>query len=110
MWITASGGIDTAAMLPTEPVLAVLGLIAYVSSTTLTAVERLTVVELTPHLSMWTSTEIDGYPSLCATRVAAAVGHCEMAHGTAVFTGPVAAASDPTSLTAAQAMHLRDLL
>ena len=94
MWITASGGVDTAVMLPTEPVLAVLGLIAYVSSTTLTAVERLTVVELTPHLSMWTSTNHDGCPSLCATRVAAAFGHCEMVHGTAVFTGPVAAHED----------------
>jgi uncharacterized membrane protein len=74
-------------MLPTEPRLAVLSLIAYASSTTLTAVERLTVVELTPHLSMCTSTELVGCPSLRATRVAAAFGHCQMVHGTAVFTG-----------------------
>ena len=110
MWITASGGVDTAVMFPTEPVLAVLGSIAYVSLTTLTAVERLTVVELTPHLSMWTSTNHDGCPSLCATRVAAAFGHCETVHGTAVFTGSLDVAKNPTSLTTAQATHLRDLI
>jgi hypothetical protein len=109
VWITAAGGIDTAVMLPTDPVLAVLGLIGYASSTTLTALDQLAVVELTPALSMWTSTEIAGHPSLCATQVAAALGHRNIVHGTAVFTGRLDVAKNPTSLTGAQARHLRDL-
>jgi hypothetical protein len=64
VWVTSTGLIDTAVLLPTEPVTAVLGLIAYGSSTTLTMVELLTVVELTPRLTMWSSTEIHGAPNL----------------------------------------------
>jgi hypothetical protein len=67
---------NTAVLLLTEPVAAVLGLIAYSSSTTLTMVESLTVVALTPRLSMWASTGIHGWPNLCASRVAAAFGYC----------------------------------
>ena len=109
VWITASGGIDTAVMLPTDPVLALLGLIGHASSTTLTALDQLAVVELTPALSMWTSTELGGHPSLCATKVAAAFGHRNLVCGTAVFTGRLDAEKNPTSLTGAQARHLRDL-
>lgn len=110
VWVTSTGRIDTAALLPTDPRLAVLGLIAYGSSTTLTAPELLKVIELTPRLAMWTTTETDGWPNLCATRVAAAFGHCrDIVDGTAVFTGALDTTANPTSLTAAQAAHLRDL-
>ena len=110
VWVTSTGLIDTAVLLPTEPVTAVLGLIAYGSSTTLTMVELLTVVELTPRLTMWASTEIDGWPNLCASRVAAAFGYCrDMVYGTAVFTGPLDTAGDPTGLSVTQAAHVRDL-
>jgi hypothetical protein len=69
-----------------------MGLIAYASSVTVTRVDLLSVVELTCRLSMWTSTEIAGWPNLRATRVACALGYCrEIVHGTAVFT----AALDP---------------
>jgi hypothetical protein len=64
-----------------------MGLIAYASSVTVTRVDLLSVVELTCRLSMWTSTEIAGWPNLRATRVACALGYCrEIVHGTAVFT------------------------
>jgi hypothetical protein len=53
--------------------------------------------------------DIDGYPSLCATTVAAAFGHQNIVRGTAVFTGLLNVAKNPTSLTGAQARHLRDL-
>jgi hypothetical protein len=110
VWVTSTGLIDTAVLLPTEPVTAMLGLIAYCSSTTLTMVELLTVVELTPRLTMWSSTEIHGAPNLCATRVAAAFGHCrDMVYGTAVFTGPLDTTGDPTGLSVTQAAHVRDL-
>jgi hypothetical protein len=95
VWVTASGGIDSAVMLATDPLLAVPGLIAYASSTTLTAVERLTVIELTSHLSTWTTTEIGENPSLCATKVAAAFGHREIVRGTAVFTGSLTVQTIP---------------
>ena len=76
VWVTVTGRFSTA-----EPVLAVLGLIIYGSSaTTLAVVEPLRVVDLTSRLSMWTSmwtsTETDVWPNLCATRVACAFGHC----------------------------------
>jgi len=41
--------------------------------------------------------------------VAAAFGHRNIVGGTVVFTGPVNMAKNPTSLTGAQALHLRDL-
>ncbi|MGH3669349.1 MAG: hypothetical protein ACRDSH_01755 [Pseudonocardiaceae bacterium] len=110
VWVTSTGRIDTAALLPTDPRLAVLGLIAYGSSTTLTAPELLKVTELTPRLVRWTTTETDGWPNLCATRVAAAFGRCrDIVDGTAVFTGALDITANPTSLTAAQAAHVRDL-
>jgi hypothetical protein len=52
LWVTSTGLIDIAVLLPTEPVAAVLGSLAYGSSTTLAMVELLTVVDLTPRLSM----------------------------------------------------------
>lgn len=108
--VCSTGLIDTAVLLPTEPVTAVLGLIAYGSSTTLTLVQLLTAVELTPRLSMWASTEIHGAPNLRASRVATAFGYChDMVYGTAVFTGPLDTTGNPTGLTATQAAHVRDL-
>lgn len=87
MSITPTGWVDTAVLLPTQPRLAVMGLIAYSSSHILIRVDLLTVVELTCWLSMWTSTETAGWPNLRATRVAGALGHCrEVVHGTAVLT------------------------
>lgn len=110
VWVTSTGRVDTAVLLPTDPRLAVLGLIAYGSSTNLTAPELLTVIELTPRLAMWTTTETRGWPNLCATRVAAAFGHCrDIVNGTTVFTGALNTTEHPTSLTAAQAAHVRDL-
>jgi hypothetical protein len=53
--------------------------------------------------------EIDEHLSVCATNVAAAFGHRNIVGGTVVFTGPVNMAKNPTSLTGAQALHLRDL-
>ena len=87
LYVTPTGSVDTAVLLPTQPRLAVLGLIGYGSSTPLTRVELLTVVELTARLSMWTITETVQRPNLRATRVACALGHCrEIVYGTAVFT------------------------
>lgn len=110
MYITPTGWVDTAVLLPTQPRLAVMGLIAYASSITLTRVDLLTVVDLTCRLSMWTSTETAQWPNLRATRAACALGYCrEIVHGTAVFTAALDPTGNPTSLSAAQAMHVRDL-
>jgi cytochrome b len=87
-----------------------MGLIAYTSSNTLTKVGLLTVVELTCRLSMWTSTEMAGWPNLWATRVASALGYCrEIVHGTAVFTAALDSTGNPTRFSAAQVMRVRDL-
>jgi hypothetical protein len=108
--VTPVGEVETVVLLPTEPRLAVLGLIAYGSSTPLTRLDLLTVVELTSRLSMWATTEIAGWPNLRATRVACAMGHCrEIVHGPAVFTGAQDSAGNPLSLTAARNAHVRDL-
>lgn len=108
--VTPTAHVDTAVLLSTEPRPAVMGFIAYGSSTTLTMVDLLTVVELTSRLSMWTSTETAEWPNLCATRVACALGYCrEMVHGTAVFTGALDTTGNPIGLTAAQTAHVRDL-
>lgn len=108
--ITPTGQVETVVVFPTDPRLAVMGLIAYGSSTALTMVDLLTVVKLTSRLSLWTTTEISGWPNLRATRVACAVGHCrEIVHGTAVFTGALDSTDNPISLTAAQTAHVRDL-
>jgi hypothetical protein len=73
------------------------GLISASSSPAATGAELL-AVELSPRLVMWTSTEIQGWPNLCATRVAAAFGHCrDMVCGTAVFTGARDTQANPTS-------------
>jgi hypothetical protein len=108
--VTPTGRVGTAVLLSTDSRLAVMGFIAYGSSTTLTMVDLLTVVELTSRLRMWTSTETAEWPNLCATRVACALGYCrEMVHGTAVFTGALDTTGNPISLTAAQTAHVRDL-
>jgi hypothetical protein len=100
VWVAATGGVETAVLLPTEPVVAVLGLISFGSSTVLSAVDELVVVELSPRLVMWTSTEIQGWPNLCATRVAAAFGHCrDMVCGTAGFSLSVTLAARVRDLT-----------
>jgi hypothetical protein len=108
--VTPAGEVETVVLVPTEPRLAMMGLIAYASSTSLTRLDLLTVVELTSRLSMWATTEIAGWPNLRATRVACAMGHCrDIVHGTAVFTGAQDSAGNPLSLTAAQNAHVRDL-
>ena len=110
LYATPTGSVDTAVLLPTQPRLAVLGLIGYGSSTPLTRVELLTVVELTACLSMWTITETVQRPNLRATRVACALGHCrDIVYGTAVFTGALDARRNPTSVSVAQITHVRDL-
>lgn len=110
VWITATGHIETAVLLPTDPRLAVMGLIAYGSSTTLAKVDLLASVALTPRLSMWTTSEITGWPNLRATKIACALGHCrDIVHGTAVFTGALDTTNNPIGLTAAQTVSLRDL-
>ena len=110
VWVAATGGVETAVLSPTEPVVAVWGLISFGSSTVLSGVDGLVVVELSPRLVMWTSTEIQGWPNLCATRVAAAFGHCgDIVCGTAVFTGARDTQAKPTILSATLAARVRDL-
>jgi hypothetical protein len=58
-----------------DPRLAVLGLIGYASSTSLTRIDLLTVVELTPRLGVWASTQTVHRPNLRAIRVVCALGH-----------------------------------
>jgi hypothetical protein len=104
LYVTPTGSVDTAVLVPTHPRLAVLGLIGYASSTSLTRVDLLTVVELTSRLSMWTSTETVHRPNLRATRVACALGYCRD-----IVSGTADPAGNPTSLSAAQTAHVRDL-
>jgi hypothetical protein len=69
---------------------------------------ELLAVELSPRLVMWSSTELPGWPNLCATRVAAAFGRCrDMVCGTAVFTGGIP--GNPASLSVTLAVRVRDL-
>jgi len=105
-----TGSVDTAVLVPTHPRLAVLGLIGYASSTYLTRVDLLTVVELTSRPSMWTSTETVHRPNLRATKVACALGYRrDIVSGTAVFTAALGPRRQPTSLSAAPTAHVRDL-
>lgn len=108
VWVAPTGGVETAVCFPTDPVAAVLGLISASNSPAANTVAEVLAVELSPRLVMWTSTEIPGWPNLCATRVAAAFGRCrDMVCGTAVFTGGIP--GNPASLSVTLAVRVRDL-
>jgi hypothetical protein len=66
--------------LPTEPVVAVLGLISFGSLTVVLAVDELVVVELSPRLVMWTSTEIQGWVSVLIHQSSAGVEDQRQSH------------------------------